>query len=55
MKHFQPMTPAEREAHEAAREARKNAPISRGDKVLIATTFAVLGVVAFAANAGWFL
>lgn len=53
MKYFQPMTPAQRAAHEAAREARKNAPISRGDKILIAATFAALGVIAYAANAGW--
>lgn len=53
MQHFKPMTPAEREAHEKVREARKNAPMSRGDLIRIAVVFAGLGLLAYAANAGW--
>lgn len=50
-----PMTPDERAAHEKVREARKNAPMSQEDKTLIVLVFAVLGLLAYAASAGWFL
>lgn len=53
MQYFKPMTPAEREAHERVRELRKNAPVSRADMTLIGLVFACLGLLAYAASAGW--